>query len=116
MPFKDPEERRAYHRQNMRDRRRRQPVKNPMGKFVMAMIRSVFRDEQPVKYYCIKEAAAQIGINEKTLRRWITAGKVESHRTGKYKGGWPLPYGPYEISDSEVKRLKDIKAGLTESN
>lgn len=34
------------------------------------------------RYVSLQDAAAQCGVNERTVRRWITAGKLTGYRAG----------------------------------
>jgi hypothetical protein len=54
--------------------------------------------ERPI---CVKEAAEFLGVNERTLRRWITSGVI-STKCIHYKGTRPY-FFPSELRD-EIKR------------
>ena len=110
MPFKDPEKRRAYHRRRMRERRGR-GILNKVHDVFERQLRDFWRPRYPdlspeelwtfanrdclVDLFSVKEAAAEIGVHENTLRRWIKEGR------GKYLIG-------HTLDRAEILRLKKI--------
>lgn len=47
------------------------------------------------KVYTIQEVANLFRVNEMTIRRWITQGKIQAYRVGHR----------YLINESEIKKL-----------
>ena len=41
------------------------------------------RDGESQRLISVKEAAARLGVHEKTVRRWITGGELRAHRLGR---------------------------------
>ncbi len=37
----------------------------------------------PVRFYSVTEIAERLGMSEKTIRRWISAGDLVAHRLGQ---------------------------------
>ncbi len=44
-----------------------------------------------VKYYTIKDMAISLGVNEKTVRRWIASGKIKCAQPGGKGGAVMIP-------------------------
>jgi excisionase family DNA binding protein len=39
----------------------------------------------------VREAAQRLKVNEDTVRRWLTTGKLRGNRLGATRAGWRIP-------------------------
>jgi excisionase family DNA binding protein len=59
-----------------------------------------------VKHYKLSEVEALLGVSRRTLKQWISDGKIKAVKLG---GGGTTT--PWRITESELQRFLDLRSG-----